>query len=67
MYVRLMAAIFDLPVTLSMESIHVDHSMLLNLLGLENVVLTVGNSLLSCLQPEIFVVAYALPVNGGLI
>ena len=60
MYFRLMAAIFDLPVTLTSEISHVSPSVLLNP---DNVGLAVGISLLSGAQAEIFVIAYVLPLN----
>ena len=58
MYFRLMAAIFELSVTLSSQSIHISPSVLLNT---ENVEVAVGISLLSCIRAEIFVIAYVLP------
>jgi len=58
-YVRLMAAIFDLLVTVTLESIRISYSVLLDP---ENVVVAIGISLLSCLEAEIFVFAYVLPV-----
>ena len=62
MYFRLMAAIFDLPVTPTSERSHSKHRVLLDP---ENVEVAVGASLLSCIPAEIFVIAYVLPVNGG--
>jgi len=54
-----MAAIFDLLVTVTLESIRISYSVLLDP---ENVVVAIGISLLSCLEAEIFVFAYVLPV-----
>ena len=62
MYLRLMAAIFDLPVTLTSESIHNSHTVLLDP---ENLGVAIGISLPSDIQAEIYDIAYVLPVNGG--
>ena len=62
MYFRLMTAIFDLLVIPTSEIIYISPSVLLNT---ENVGVAVGISLLSCIQAEIFVIAYVLPVFGG--
>ena len=62
MYLRLMATIFDSPVILTTESIHNSPSVLPDP---ENVKVAVGISSISCIQAEIFTIAYVLPVNGG--
>ena len=62
MYIRLMAAIFDLSVHLTSESVHVSPTVLLDP---ENVQVVVGFSLLSYLQAEKYDMANVLPVNGG--
>ena len=62
MYFWLMAAMFDIPVTPTSESIHTSPTALLDP---ENVGVPVGISLLSHLQAEIYDVAYVFPVNGG--
>ena len=62
MHFRLMAAIFDLPATPTLESIYNSSTVLLNP---ENVGVAAGISLLSHIQAEIEIIAYALPVNGG--
>ena len=54
MYIRFMAAIFDLPVTLTSKSIQTNYTVFLDP---ENVGVAVGISLLSCIQAEIFVFA----------
>ena len=61
-YFRLMAAMFDLPVTPTSEIIYISSSVLLDP---ENVGVAFGISLLSCVQAEIFIIEYVLPVNGG--
>ena len=62
MYFRLMAAIFDLPVTPTKESIYNSSTVLLDP---ENVGVAAGISLLSHIQAEIYNIAPVLPVNGG--
>ena len=62
MHFRLMAAIFDLPVTPTSESIYTSPTVLLDP---ENVGVAAGISLLSHIQAEIQDIAYVLPVNGG--
>ena len=57
-----MATIFDLIVTPTTESIYTSPIVSVDP---ENVEVAVGASLLSCIQAEIFVIAYVLPVNGG--
>ena len=61
MYFRLMAAIFDLPVTSTSESIHTSLTVLLDP---DNVGVAVGISLLSHIQADIFDIAFVLPVGG---
>ena len=61
MYFWLMAAIFDLPVTQTSESIHTNPTALLDL---ENVEVAARISLLSYIQAEIYDIAYVIPVNG---
>ena len=61
-YFRLMAAIFDLPVIPTSESIHNSPTVLLDP---ENVEVAVGISLISYMQADLYVVAYVLPVDGG--
>ena len=56
------AAIFDLPVTSTSKRIHTSPIVLLDP---ENVGVGFGISLLSCIQAEIYDIAYVLPVNGG--
>ena len=66
-YCRLMAVIFDLPVTLTSESIHISHIVLLDpengKYAFWGVCFRI--SLLSCIQAEIFDTAYVLLINGG--
>ena len=57
-----MAAIFDLPVTPTSESVYNSSTVLLDP---ENVGVTVGISLLRHTEAEIYDIAYVLPVNGG--
>ena len=57
-----MAAMFDLPVTLTSESSHCSFTVLLDL---DNVGVAVGISLLSHIQAKIYDIVYVLPVNGG--
>ena len=57
-----MAAIFDVPVTPTSESVYNSSSVLLDS---ENVGVAVGILLLSDIQAEIKDIAYVLPVNGG--
>ena len=64
MHLRFMAIIFDLLVTSTSERIHTSPAMLLDP---ENVRVAFGISLISCLQAEIYVMVYALPVFGGLL
>jgi len=63
MYFWLMVAIFDLLVTLTSESISINRSVLLDP---ENVGVAVRISSLSCLQAQIFVIAYVLPVMASI-
>ena len=58
-----MAATFDSAITLASESIRIKPSVLLDL---ENEGVAVGILLLSCIQAEINLVIYVLPVNSGL-
>ena len=62
MYCRFMAAMFDLIVTLTSESIHISPTVLLDP---ETVGVAVGMLLLSCIEAEIYEIAYVLLVNGG--
>ena len=62
MYFRLMAAIFDLPVTPTSKSIYDSSTVLLDP---ENVGVAAGISVLSCIQAEIYGIAYVLPVSGS--
>ena len=62
MYFRLMVAIFDLLVTPTSKSIYSNSTVLLDP---ENVGVAAGISLLSCIQTELYDIAYVLPVNGG--
>ena len=57
-----MAAIFNLPLTPLLNSVHTSPT---ELLDPENVGVAVGISLLSCIQADIDDIAYVLPVNGG--
>ena len=61
MYFRLLAAIFDLLVTTTSESIHTSLTVLLDpdIVGVAAVIL-----LLSHIQAEIYDIAYVLPVYG---
>jgi hypothetical protein len=62
MYFRLMAAIFDVQVTPTSESIYSSPTVLVDP---ENVGVAAEISLLSHTQAEIYDNAYVLPVNGG--
>ena len=62
MHFRLMAAIFGLQVPVTSESIHTGPTVLMDS---DNVGVAAGISLLSCIQAEIYDMAYVLPVNGG--
>ena len=62
MYFRLAAAIFDLPVTPTSESIYNSSTVLLDP---GNVGVAAGISLLSYTQAEIYDNAYVLPVSGS--
>ena len=62
MYFRLMAAIFNLPVTPTSQSVYNSSTVFLDP---ENMEVAVGISLLTFLQAEILDIAYVLPVNGG--
>ena len=62
MYFRLMAAIFDLPVTMTSESLYYSPTVLLDP---ENLGVIVGISLLSHFEAEIYDIAFVVPVNGG--
>ena len=57
-----MAAIFELPVTLTSQSIHTSLTVLLDPDGVR---VAAGISLLSHLQAKIYDIACILPVNGG--
>jgi len=57
------AAIFDLLFILTSESIRISRSVLMDT---ENVGLAVGISSLSCIQAEIFDIAYVLPVMSAI-
>ena len=57
-----MAAMLDLPVTTTSESIH---TSIIVLLDPENVGVAIGISLPSYIQAEIYDIAYVLPVLGG--
>jgi len=57
-----MAAIFDLS---PIRSSGILRSTSVVLLNLENVGIPVGISLLSCMEAEIYVISYLLPVNGS--
>jgi len=62
LYFRLMAAIFDL------SPIHTSgilRSTSVVLPDLENIGIAVGISLVSCMEAEIYVISYLLPVNGS--
>ena len=59
---RLMAAMFDLAVTPTSESNYTSPAVLRDP---ENIEVAVGILLTSCIQAEIYDIAYALPVNGG--
>jgi len=58
-----MAAIFDLLVTLSLKSIRISRSVLLNS---ENVWVAVGISSPSCIHAEILVITNVLPVMAAI-
>jgi len=60
---RVMAAIFDLLVTLTSESICISRSVLL---VPENAGVAIGISLLSCIKAKIFVIAYVLSVMAAI-
>ena len=62
MYFRLMAAIFDLSVTPTSESIHNSSTVLLDP---ENVKVAAGISLPSYTQAEIYDITCVLPVSGS--
>ena len=62
MYFRLMAAIFDLPVTPTSKNVYNSSSVFLDP---ENVGVAVGISLLSHTQAEIQDIAYVLLVSGS--
>ena len=57
-----MAAIFDLPITPTSESIYNSSTVLLDP---EIVEVAAGISLQSCIQADIYDIAYVLPVNGS--
>jgi len=54
---RLQAAIFDIPLTLTYDSLRTRAVMLLDP---ENICIAVGILLLSCIQAEIYVISYPL-------
>jgi len=54
-FFRLMPAILDSPQTLTSKSIRISSNVLLN---------SVGISLLPCVQAEVYVISYSLPVSG---
>ena len=62
LYFRLMAAIFDLPVTPTSASIHTSITVLLDP---ENVGVAVGVLLLFHIEAEIYEITYVLPIIGG--
>ena len=57
-----MAAIFDLPFTMTSESIHNSPTVLRDS---ENIGVAVGILLLSHIEAEMMDIAYVLPVTGG--
>jgi len=57
-----MTAIFDLPPTLTWESIYTNPDVFLDP---ENVGVAVGIVLLSCVLASTYVITYSLPVIGG--
>ena len=63
MYLRLMAAMFDSTVTPTSPSIPTSPTVLLDP---ENVGVTVGISLLSYIQDEIYVIVHVLPAMAAI-